>query len=365
MSIVKFVNGPNDSRQYLSDLYDYVTDPVKTENQTLVGAQGCSPNQVQKAIHACKKLHHKTHGKQGEHFVLSLTPDLSTTKDEVYMQVANEIADYFCNYIGFYGLHKDTKVRHLHFVLNSVDTRTGKKFSQSPSDLNRFKMYCNDVLAKHEFDVILASTNTFRDKADHSHERGFDYLEVQEPESFLPQDCGNIDIDGSLDLLEFGTNDTRGNYYLQPNYGAFYNQNEVFSMNNHFYNSFQYPELTPSTNTQNPPVSVLSASQYPAVPTTQNDLPTITVSTGPQYNISGPTLSCIDDVKALTAQAMANSNEQQLQSANFAWAMFKKVQENGYQANIHIDASPKFHLDLSDPVIDDSVFDVYEDCDYD
>ena len=50
MSIVKFVNGSNDSRQYLSDLYEYVTDPVKTENQTLVGAQGCSPNQVQLSL---------------------------------------------------------------------------------------------------------------------------------------------------------------------------------------------------------------------------------------------------------------------------------------------------------------------------
>ena len=64
-AIVKFINGPNDSAEYLQGVYDYIADPVKTDNGNLVAALGCSKEHPLKDMHSNKKLRNKTHGKQG------------------------------------------------------------------------------------------------------------------------------------------------------------------------------------------------------------------------------------------------------------------------------------------------------------
>lgn len=139
MSIGRYVNGSNNTQDDFRSILCYITEDYKTGNGKYVAAHGCSPKRILRDMSAVKKAHHKTHGKQYEHVVISITPDTADKSDLDYMEIGRAIAAYYKEYQVAYALHKDTNVRHLHFVINSVSFQTGKKFSQGPQDLNRFK----------------------------------------------------------------------------------------------------------------------------------------------------------------------------------------------------------------------------------
>ena len=146
MSLLKIINGANNDKDFIPKIHEYIVDDVKTDKGQLVGTSNCFRKHAVKDFMTVKKLHHKTHGRQGIHMVLSITPDIPENSDEVYMDIADEIASYFSEYQSVYSVHKDTRHRHIHMVLNSVSYETGKKFSQSKQELNQLKGYFNHVL---------------------------------------------------------------------------------------------------------------------------------------------------------------------------------------------------------------------------
>lgn len=197
MSLVKFVNGTNDNRRYIEDMYEYISDPIKTADGTLVNSRGCTCKHPISDMMAVKKVYHKTHGKQGEHFVVSLTPEEKLT-DELCMQIGTEIADYYKDYQSTFAVHKDTAHTHLHFLLNSVSFMTGKKFSQSPSKLNAFKGFCNKIFQKHDIDIIQMCCHDMVDSKPYTSEDGFDFLEP--PEQMPVYQDIELNTDISLDI---------------------------------------------------------------------------------------------------------------------------------------------------------------------
>lgn len=186
-SVMKMINGSNSSRGYMTDVSNYITDDSKTYNKEWVGSSGCSPDHPADDMYLVKKMYHKTHGKQGEHFVLSPSPDRPYIDNHAYMDMAREIALQYSEYQCVFALHLDSYKRHLHFLLNSVSYKTGKKFSQSPSDLNRKKAAINDILMKYGFELIMASAEELYDETDHSNGSGcLDYLEIHPPRYRIP-----------------------------------------------------------------------------------------------------------------------------------------------------------------------------------
>lgn len=186
-SVMKMINGSNSSRGYMTDVSNYITDDSKTCNKEWVGSSGCSPEHPADDMYLVKKMYHKTHGKQGEHFILSPSPDRYCIDNRAYMDMAREISLLYDEYQCVYALHLDSYKRHLHFLLNSVSYKTGKKFSQSPSDLNRKKAAINDILMKYGFELIMASAEELYDETDHSNGSGcLDYLEIHPPRFRIP-----------------------------------------------------------------------------------------------------------------------------------------------------------------------------------
>lgn len=148
-AVLKLINGRNDNRQYLQGMFDYITDPAKTDNGRLIASHGCSRNHPLADILANKKLHNKTNGKQGEHFVLSFPPSGSDrSPDEVLSVVSNIVASVYPEHMSMIAVHTDSRFIHAHVVLDAVNAVTGRKFSQSPSDLNRVKQKVNNILKK-------------------------------------------------------------------------------------------------------------------------------------------------------------------------------------------------------------------------
>lgn len=116
----------------------------------LVATHGCSTSHPLQDIFSAKKLHNKTHGKQGEHFVLSLPPRCSEREPLKFLSTVTEIVrTVYPEFMSVIAVHTDSKALHAHVLINSVNSVTGHKFSQSPLDLNRVKQKTNGILKKH------------------------------------------------------------------------------------------------------------------------------------------------------------------------------------------------------------------------
>ena len=122
---------------------------------------------------------YKTDGKQGEHFVLSLEANNKASYKEC-MIVGYEIADYFKGFQVAFAVHINTNNRHIHFVVNSVSYKDGKKFSQGPNDMNDFKIYCNRILDNHNFDNIKMKTYEMCDNESYYIYNGLGFIEAAE-----------------------------------------------------------------------------------------------------------------------------------------------------------------------------------------
>lgn len=192
-AVLKFINGRNYGADSLRDTCDYITDEVKTNGGTLIATQGCSRERPVADMMRNKRLHNKTHGKQYEHFVLAPCPNGSDKSPEEVLKVATEIVDtVFPEYMAVIAVHTDTQVVHAHTVLDSVNAVTGRKFSQSPADLNRVKQKANNILDKHGFKIITTSANDIVDHTDHSAEEGFDFLELDESQFITDEALSEI-----------------------------------------------------------------------------------------------------------------------------------------------------------------------------
>ena len=75
MSILKHVSESNKDPDYKNTLIDYLTENHKTADGQYVDTYGCSKTAPLKDMNTVCEVHHKTDGKQAEHFVLSVTPD--------------------------------------------------------------------------------------------------------------------------------------------------------------------------------------------------------------------------------------------------------------------------------------------------
>lgn len=179
MAILKKISGKNTSLRYIVMILNYISKGYKTMDGQYCGTRGCCNDDPARDFYSIKKAYHKTGGKQGEHFVLSLEANNKASYKEC-MTVGYEIADYFEDFQVAFALHKDTNNRHIHFVVNSVSYKDGHKFSQGPDDLNKFKTYCNKVLNNHNFDIVRMKTYEMCDNELYPINNGFGFIEAAE-----------------------------------------------------------------------------------------------------------------------------------------------------------------------------------------
>lgn len=65
MSLLKIINGANNDKDFIPKIHEYIVDDVKTDKGQLVGTSNCFRKHAVKDFMTVKKLHHKTHGRQG------------------------------------------------------------------------------------------------------------------------------------------------------------------------------------------------------------------------------------------------------------------------------------------------------------
>lgn len=271
-------------------------------------------------------------------------PNGSQKSPTEILTITVEILDaVYPEYQSISAYHADSNVPHTHSILNSVNSITGRKFSQSPSDLNRVKQKVNNILKKHGFEIITASANDFVDRTDYSDVEGFDFLELDETELITESDIEEFSpyidtISGDSPLKIFCGQD-----YSDCCSTNYFGGNNKMNTNNYVPCTTQIQEL-PASTIETVPATV----EMP-----KNSYPNTTVVTGPTFRIKGTPQSDFAGLSKLVSQTTAYAQEHQREAANLALAMQQYGQQRGYPSNVSVIAGPIFDLDLTGDISSD------------
>ena len=149
MAIIKFVKVKKGN---LKNAINYITREDKTSND-LIYCKNCDLKNVLDEFKYVKELYSNTDGRQYYHFIQSFSP-----KDNISYELANKIGQEMCNYFKDYQIvmttHKDKDYVHNHFIMNSVNLETGKKYQQSLKDLENIKKLSNKLCEKYNLKQI-------------------------------------------------------------------------------------------------------------------------------------------------------------------------------------------------------------------
>ena len=359
-AVLKFINGRNNGADSLREVCNYITDKGKTKDGVLVATQGCSSEHPIEDMLANKRLHNKTHGKQYEHFILAPCPNGSDKSPESVLKAAKEIVStLFPEHMAVITVHTDTRVVHAHTVLDAVNAVTGRKFSQSPADLNRVKQKANNILKKHGFEIITASANEFVDHTDYSDADGYAFLELDESQFLTESDIEEISAyTGSVRITNTPNlfcgwdsiscdNNNFGGFNMENNYTPCFPQAQDMPV------TTPTVEVVSSANptahqAQNLPAPTVNVDAVPTtIATHGNGFPSTNVVTGPTFRIKGTPESNFAGLNELVEQTMADAQKHQREAANLALAMQQYGQQTGYPSNVSVYAGPIFDIDMT------------------
>jgi len=146
------------SRRYQDDMaieevVNYVLSPQKT-CQSLVGGIAVSPGQAAFEMRRLSQAYGKFEGLRLRHMVLSFSKDEIRRFGKRAYDILMRIAFYAAQFYGHdyqivYAVHTDAENLHIHFVMNSVSYRTGRKYPGTKADYHEFCSYLGDFLMEY------------------------------------------------------------------------------------------------------------------------------------------------------------------------------------------------------------------------
>lgn len=92
MPYIKFVNEPYQNKSAILNLYNYMTNPVKTNG--LTGGYNVIPAYAVQMMRTVKKLYGKDDGKQLLHIIISLSKKENISEKAMY-RISSYIASFF------------------------------------------------------------------------------------------------------------------------------------------------------------------------------------------------------------------------------------------------------------------------------
>lgn len=156
LSHIKENKGAGGMAAGLKNCIDYIFNPKKTENMTLIGGynlmiDASNPaNSAFEQMLATKSVFGKEAGRQGYHYKLSFA-----TSDNLTPELAMEITNEFCRrcfgaYECAYSVHTNTAHLHSHIVFNSIDIANGYKYRYGKGDwANKIQPIANEICKEY------------------------------------------------------------------------------------------------------------------------------------------------------------------------------------------------------------------------
>ena len=160
MAVVHFVNRPRSQNKagMLFVLRYCMLDKktIDTDGRKYVTGINCTPQSAYTEFLSTKRLHQKDDGRQYYHFVQSfpigedVTPSLA---HEIALRFATE-AEMFKGYEITVSTHCDRRHVHSHFVMNSVNMESGKKFHINTNDIENLMKISDSIIAEYGLLVL-------------------------------------------------------------------------------------------------------------------------------------------------------------------------------------------------------------------
>lgn len=154
MAIIYFVNRKNKTIDGMKRNIDYITKDEKTENKKYVYGKNCDPLNAFEDFCLTKQMFGKISGRQHIHFTQSFhgneaSPDLA-------FHIAQRLLEHpvFKGFQVVAATHTDTDNIHNHFVINTVNMETGKKWKLSEEELQELKDYSDELCDEYSLEVI-------------------------------------------------------------------------------------------------------------------------------------------------------------------------------------------------------------------
>lgn len=186
MAITKILNigGSKEGvrSQHLRHALVYITNPEKTQDNTLVGSVNCLPDAISAygQMVDTKKYFGKELGRQGYHIIISF--EKGEASPETAFVIGEKFVQEFLqeNYDAVYAVHDDKEHCHVHIVYNNVHMETGYKFQYKKGDWkNIMQPITNRLCEEHGLAVMpaeYAKETTNLERKDWERQKGFDSL---------------------------------------------------------------------------------------------------------------------------------------------------------------------------------------------
>lgn len=145
----------------LDTVIGYCQDAAKTEGK-YIGGYGVNAAQAALEMNLLAWAHGADHGLRLRHWILAFRQDeVRQFGDRIY-PVLNQIAQQAAAYYGYqyqiiYAIHMDWAHPHIHFVMNTVNFVTGRKYPGDKADYYAYQKYLGELLRPFDLHVIAVS----------------------------------------------------------------------------------------------------------------------------------------------------------------------------------------------------------------
>lgn len=358
MSIVKDVNINGKTFNDTRDLYDYLTDKLKTGGSKYVAGLGFITDNYLEEFQAVKVANQKTTGRQFRQITIAPSPAGKQLAPEDYLKIGITIAKFYYDQ-GFQVVivyHFDTDTPHLHLMPNSVNFRTGKMFSQSISGLNRFKTHCNNVFAAYGLDPIGKPAETLMDSVVHDMSEGFNCLELFDE---IMADKANAlsDLYDDPSRSSSSTKVTKSDHNNEyvPYCYFFSANNRVRTPHPYKNNNTKYPEVNKMNyKNNNQQLPTISVSQLPSV---EAATPGIYINFGKEVNLALPNGWGPEQVSELVNNINPLPDYEKANNSKIAEALFADLKSRGIETKIGIGSDVRLNLTFDD-VLNSSIISI-------
>ena len=150
MAIVKPIKVRAGSTYGLKSVLEYIANPAKTMDKLLVYGKDCMKENAFHQMMLTKSVYNQTTGRQYAHFVQSFS-----IQDKLIPEQAFEIGrqyierlEQFKDYQVLMAVHTNEEHLHIHYVINSVNSKTGQKWQSTPQDIMKMRKYRTNYAEK-------------------------------------------------------------------------------------------------------------------------------------------------------------------------------------------------------------------------
>lgn len=144
MAVLRYVK---ESPRTLYGVLEYVSDNKKTSPELIFGI-GVNPQRAFEEMMLVKQLHIKERQRQYKQIILSFDEEESSKLPiSQLLQIGLQVGEFWGkDYQVLGAIHTDGRNTHIHYIVNSVNIHTGRKFTSSRMEMQNHKLESNKIL---------------------------------------------------------------------------------------------------------------------------------------------------------------------------------------------------------------------------